>query len=246
MLHNPVASHLSLTVQCNPSSQGVLTGLGSAKHVFKSSSQTPVVHSPFWGEQSRVTPPVHWPFEQDSLTVQNSPSSQPLPLLAGRTTHVSVFSSHTPSAHCVSNELQSRGSETLHKPVALHLSLTVQCKLSSQGVLTGLGCASQVSVDSLHTPVVHGPFCAVQSRVIPPVHWPFEQDSLTVQNIPSSQPLPLLADWATHVSVFSSQTPSAHCVSSELQSGGVPDWQPIVAEHVSAPLQKSPSSQAPF
>jgi hypothetical protein len=136
-------------------------------------------------------PPVQAPAAHASITEQNSPSSQGMPLAPGASlTHASVTSLQLSSVQPLASS-HERVVPPVHVPVALQASLTVQNWPSSQGEPDAAAAScTQTSVASLHESTVHW-FVSEQSRGTLTVHAPPEHVSVTVQNWPSLQDVPL-------------------------------------------------------
>src|SRR5262249_8102875 len=132
--------------------------------------------------------PVHTPLAHLSVTVQNRPSSQPVPFSgAGSCTHWSVVSSQLSTVHALVS-LQSRAVPP--QVPALQTSVTVQNLPSSQlWPCSGTGSCTHWLSPSLQLSAVHG-LVSEQSRGVP-AQVPFAHTSPSVQKTPSSQLAPL-------------------------------------------------------
>jgi hypothetical protein len=109
-----------------------------------------------------------------------------------------------------------------------------------------LGTCSQSPVASLHASTVHETPSGPQGTGMPPTQ-PLpggaeaEHVSTPLQGSPSSQAA--CTGVCVQLALPSSHASAVHETPSS-QSGATPGWQPSCALHVSAPLQKSPSSQS--
>jgi len=192
--------------------------------------QPSVVHS-FPSLQLGGGPPTHEPAEQVSFVVQALPSLHITLLLVW----VQPVAGLQASVVQTFPSSQLGGGPPRHEPPE-QASLVVQAFPSLQGRVFGMCWHSESGsqVSSVHR------LPSSQLGGAPPTHSPPEQVSLVVQAFPSSHGNVLL----TCTQPLTGWQESSVQTFPSSQVGGVPPWHVFVVElQVSAPLQKTPSSQ---
>jgi hypothetical protein len=150
--------------------QGVPSGSGGSEHTPEVGSHEPAAWHSSSGVQTVAVPP-QLPDVHVSPLVQASPSSQKVPSPTGCASQLSLVSLQTPSLQASLEPEQSTAVPALHTP-DWHVSAPLQYVPSSQGVPLLAGCASQLSLVSLQTPVTHVPSRPEQSTAVPALHTP--------------------------------------------------------------------------
>src|SRR5688572_4136327 len=211
--HSPPA-HESAPLQNTPSSHGAV--LFRVSQVSVPSLQASSVHTSS-SSQSRAVP-LHWPPEQASFSVQNSPSSHEIVLLT--LSHSSPASSHESFVQTFSSS-QSRVLPT--QAPDWHSSLVVQNWPSSQGVSFG----AVMSAGQL-------PAAPVQASAWS--HWPWDARHVVPDGEKASPP---------HAAVEPSQVSATSHEPSAARQTVRSDRKALTGQSSDSPSQTSEASQTP-
>jgi hypothetical protein len=233
---------VSFVVQTLPSLQAVPLG-------FDGDEQTPVagLHVPaFWqapGAGQARTVPEHVPPEQESSTVQEFPSSHPVPSAWLPYTQLPVVGLHVPGVWHGPGAGQITGLVPVHTPL-WQVSLWVQ-RLPSlhTAPLTLVGALMHRPSAGSQLPARWHWSGAVQTTAEPPWQIPFWHESPVVHGLPSSHEVPFAFAWFEQVPVEGLQTPGAwHGSGVGHVTGLLPTQTP--PRQASVSVQALPSLQA--
>ena len=227
----PVPLHLSPVVQALPSSQ--LTVL--LVWVQPVRDEQPSVVQTLPSSQLAAAPPLQVPVASHlSPVVQASPSLHDWPL-RGLGLHELLGSSQTPELHWLPDPEQSRATPATHVPAALHLSLTVQNRPSSQPLPFG-SLALQLLPASLQLSAqLPSPSGPGQGLPVCKVHAPAAHTSAPLQKVPSSHAVPVWfvqvpGEAPLHVTQSSGFPPPQAVVQHTVSTQVVPPWHIVFRE----------------
>jgi hypothetical protein len=238
------AWQVSVSVQALSSLQGVPSAFGGSEHCPVAGSHVPALWHASEAVQTTGLLPTQVPFWQVSVRVQAFPSLQGVPFAFGGLEQSPVCGLHVPASWHWSEAAQVFGVPA--QTPLVQMSSTVQGLPSSQAVPFGFVGLVQTPEVGSQTPAKWHWDCGWHTTVVPGVHCPPWQVSVSVQAFPSPQLVPFGFAGLEQVPVAGSQTPTSWHWSEAEQTTGLPPthspfWQ------VSVRVQALPSLQAePF